>query len=92
MMQIAGNLLPAEIAEKQARSIKYQVVIARLPPAKEPADFDFSGTPINEPLVRDHLAVAVARSCIRAGARGRFHTAVDLVNRLEAEARAGRQG
>ena len=36
-----------------------------------------------------HLAVAIARSCIRGGARGRFHTAVDLVNRLEA--RAGRQ-
>jgi DNA replication protein DnaC len=35
-----------------------------------------------------HLAVAIAR----AGARGRFHTAVDLVNRLEAEARTGRQG
>ena len=32
------------------------------------------------------------RSCIRAGSRGRFFTTVDLVNRLEAEARAGRQG
>ena len=36
--------------------------------------------------------MAVARSCIRAGVRARFFTAVDLVNRLEAEARAGRQG
>jgi DNA replication protein DnaC len=26
------------------------------------------------------------------GARGRFYTVVDLVNRLESEARAGRQG
>lgn len=41
---------------------------------------------------KSHLAVAIARSCIRTGARGRFYTAVDLVNRLEAEARAGRQG
>ena len=41
---------------------------------------------------KSHLAVAIARACIRAGTRGRFHTAVDLVNRLEAEARAGRQG
>jgi DNA replication protein DnaC len=114
--QIIGELLQAEIAEKQARSIKYQIAIARLPLAKELADFDFTDTPINETLVRDlatgaflsqqrnvvliggtgtgksHLAVAIARSCIRAGARGRFHTAVDLVNRLEAEARAGRQG
>ena len=114
--QIIGDLLQAEIAEKQARSIKYQIAIARLPLAKELATFDFTGTPVNEALVRDlatgaflqhqrnavlvggtgsgktHLAVAIARNCIRAGARGRFHTAVDLVNRLEAEARAGRQG
>ena len=114
--QIIGDLLQAEIAEKQARSIKYQIAIARLPLAKELATFDFAGTPVNEALVRDlatgaflqhqrnavlvggtgsgktHLAVAIVRNCIRAGARGRFHTAVDLVNRLEAEARAGRQG
>ncbi len=114
--QIIGDLLQAEIAEKQARSIKYQISISRLPLAKELATFDFTGTPVNEALVRDlatgaflqhqrnavlvggtgsgktHLAVAIVRSCIRAGARGRFHTAVDLVNRLEAEARAGRQG
>jgi hypothetical protein len=32
------------------------------------------------------------RSCIRNDARGRFYTVVDLVNRLEAEARGGRQG
>ena len=30
--------------------------------------------------------------CIRGGARGRFYTVVDLVNRLESEARASRQG
>ena len=41
---------------------------------------------------KTHLAIAIARACIRDGARGRFYTVVDLVNRLEAEARAGRQG
>ncbi len=41
---------------------------------------------------KTHLAIAVARSCIRDGARARFYNVVDLVNRLEAEARAGRQG
>jgi DNA replication protein DnaC len=41
---------------------------------------------------KTHLAVGIARACIRAGARGRFFNAVDLVNKLEAEARAGRQG
>jgi DNA replication protein DnaC len=113
---IVGELLAAEIAEKQARSIKYQLTIAKLPLAKDLDGFDFAGTPINEALVRDlaaggflaeqrnavvvggtgtgksHLAIAVARACIRGGARGRFYTVVDLVNRLEGEARAGRQG
>jgi DNA replication protein DnaC len=41
---------------------------------------------------KTHLAMAIARSCIRAGSRGRFFNTVDLVNRLEAEARTGRQG
>ena len=41
---------------------------------------------------KTHLAIAIARACIRAGARGRFFNVVDLVNKLEAETRAGRQG
>ena len=42
---------------------------------------------------KDHLAaIAIARSCIRAGKRGRFFNTVELVTRLETEARAGRQG
>jgi DNA replication protein DnaC len=114
--RILGDLLTAEIAEKQARSIKYQLAIAKLPLAKDIDGFDFSGTPINEALIRDlaggaflaeqrnavlvggtgtgksHLAIAIARACIRAGARGRFYTVIDLVNRLENEARANRQG
>ena len=43
-------------------------------------------------MVQDHIAVGIARACIRGGARGRFFNVVDLVNKLEAEARAGRQG
>ena len=50
---IIAALLKAEIAEKQARSIRYQMGIAKLPLAKELADFAFSDTPINEQLVRD---------------------------------------
>ena len=41
---------------------------------------------------KSHLAIAIARACIRDGARGRFFNVVDLVNRLEAETRSGRQG
>ena len=39
--KIVGDLLNAEISEKQARSIKYQMTIARLPLAKEIDEFDF---------------------------------------------------
>src|ERR1700733_9541824 len=45
--RIVGDLLNAEINEKQARSIKYQLTIAKLPLAKDLADFQFEGTPIN---------------------------------------------
>jgi DNA replication protein DnaC len=114
--RIVGDLLTAEITEKQARSIKYQVTIAKLPLAKDVDDFVFDDATVNETLVRDltggdflahqrnvvlvggtgtgktHLAIAIARACIRAGARGRFFNVVDLVNKLEAEGRAGRQG
>jgi IstB-like ATP binding protein len=41
---------------------------------------------------KTHLAIAIARSCIRSGTRGRFYNVVDLVNRLENEARNTRQG
>jgi len=46
--RIVGDLLAAEIAEKQARSIKYQLTIAKLPLAKDIDDFDFTGTPVNK--------------------------------------------
>ena len=40
---------------------------------------------------KTRLAIAIARSYIRAGSRGRFFTTVDLVNQLEGESRAGLQ-
>ena len=107
--RIVGDLLKAEINEKQARSIKYQFTIAKLPLAKDLDDFQFEGTPINQTLLNDiagggfiaqqrnavlvggtgtgktHLAIAIARACIRSGTRGRFYNVVDLVNRLETE-------
>ena len=47
-----GDLLNAEINEKQARSIKYQLTIAKLPLAKDLDDFQFEGTLINQDVVR----------------------------------------
>ncbi len=49
---LRGDLITAEITEKQARSIRYQLTIAKLPLAKDIADFVFEDTPINETLVR----------------------------------------
>jgi DNA replication protein DnaC len=51
--RVVGDLLKAEIAEKQARSIKYQLALAKLPLAKDIDDFAFADTPVNETLVRD---------------------------------------
>ena len=51
--KIVGDLLQAEISEKQARSIKYQLTVAKLPLAKDLDVFDFAGTPINQALVTD---------------------------------------
>jgi DNA replication protein DnaC len=114
--RIVGDLLQSEIAEKQARSIRYQMTVAKLPLAKDIDDFGFADTPINQALIHDlatgdfvasqrnvvliggtgtgktHLAIAIARALIRNGTRGRFFNVVDLVNRLEAETRAGKQG
>ncbi len=41
---------------------------------------------------KTHLAIGIARACIRQGRRGRFFNVVDLVNKLEAEARTGKSG
>ncbi len=48
-----GDLLHAEITEKQARSVKYQMTIAKLPLAKEINEFDFETADVNETLIRD---------------------------------------
>ena len=53
VQRVIGELLKAEIADKKARSIKYQMTIAKLPTVKELADFDFASSPVNELLVRD---------------------------------------
>ena len=113
---ILGELLRAEITEKQARSIRYQLGIAKLPLAKELTEFAFEDSPVNHALVEElatgaflaqqrnvvliggtgtgktHLAIGIARACVRQGAKARFFNVVDLVNQLEAESKAGRPG
>ena len=71
--RIVGDLLQSEIAEKQARSIRYQMTIAKLPLAKDIDQFDFTGTPINEGLVRELATggfVADQRNVVLIGGTG----------------------
>jgi DNA replication protein DnaC len=114
--KIIAALLQAEVAAKQARSINYQMTIAKLPLAKELAELSFDETPINAELIeslsggtflddqrnlilvggtgtgKTHIAIGIARNCIRAGRKARFFNVVDLVNRLETEVKLDRQG
>jgi DNA replication protein DnaC len=114
--RVIAQLLQAEIAAKHARSINYQMGLAKFPLAKELADLSFDGTPINGELIgefasgafldtqrnlvliggtgtgKSHIAIGIARSCIRAGRKARFFNVVDLVNKLETEVKLGRQG
>jgi len=93
--RIVGDLLSAEIAEKQARSIKYQLTVAKLPIAKDIEEFDFEGTPVNEVLVRD-LAngtfVADQRNAVLIGGTGtgKSHLAIALARALIRNGSRGR--
>ena len=114
--RVVAALLQAEITAKHARSINYQMALARLPLAKELADLLFDNSPINGELIqqlasggfldtqrnvvliggtgtgKSHIAIGIARSCIRGGRKARFFNVVDLVNKLETEVKLGRQG
>ena len=92
--RIVGDLLQSEIAEKQARSIRYQLTVAKLPLAKDLDDFDFTGTPVNEGLVRDLASgsfVADQRNVVLIGGTGtgKTHLAIAIGRAL---IRAGTRG
>src|SRR3546814_19863555 len=48
--RFVGDLLTPEISEKQTRSIKYQITLAKLPMANDLQDLRFAGTPVNQTL------------------------------------------
>ena len=85
--RIVGDLLQSEIAEKLARSIRYQLTVAKLPLAKDIEEFDFAGTPINEGLVRDLSTgsfVADQRNVVLIGGTGtgKTHLAIAIARAL----------
>jgi DNA replication protein DnaC len=50
--QILAQLLKAETAEREVRSIAYQMKLARFPAYRDLAGFDFSHSEVNEAMVR----------------------------------------
>jgi DNA replication protein DnaC len=93
--RIVGDLLQSEIAEKQARSIRYQLSIAKLPLAKDIDDFDFADTPVNESLVRELTTgtfVADQRNVVLVGGTGtgKSHLAIAIARALIRNGTRGR--
>ena len=93
--RIVGDLLQSEIAEKQARSIRYQMTVAKLPLAKDIEEFDFTGTPINEGLVRELATgsfVADQRNVVLIGGTGtgKTHLAAAIARALIRNGTRGR--
>lgn len=54
--QIISDLHTAETSEAQVESVKYQMTIAKLLPAKELAQFDIEAGDVNEVLIRNLVA------------------------------------
>ena len=91
--RMIGALLKAEIAAKNARSINYQMGIAKLPLAKELADLAFDGTTINGALIEQLGTGAFLdsqRNVVLIGdtGTGKSHIAIGIARNI---IRAGRK-
>lgn len=115
--QFMMHLLRSESAEREVRSVAYQMTAARFPAHRDLHGFDFAESKIDENLVRQlhslsfldaahnlvfiggpgtgktHLATALGVEAIsKHGKRVRFFSTIELVNALELEKAAGKQG
>ena len=113
---VLSRLLQAEDAERQARSVRYQMSAAKFPLYRDLDSFEFAESPVNEQQIRQlysgeftneprnivfvggpgtgktHLSIAIAAHGVKLRKRVRFYSVVDLVNQLELEKSAGKQG
>ncbi len=110
-------LLKAESSEREVRSIKYQIKVAKFPTYRDLSSFNFNQSLVDEPLVKSlhrcqfteeaqnvvlvggpgtgktHLATAIGVQAIQHHRqRVRFLSTIELVNALEQEKQAGKQG
>jgi DNA replication protein DnaC len=91
--RILAALLKAEISAKQARSINYQMTLAKLPFAKELPDLSFDGSAINGALVTQLATgqfLETRRNIVLVGGTGtgKSHIAIGIAR---AVIRAGRK-
>jgi DNA replication protein DnaC len=80
---ILVNLLKAEVAEREVRSVNYQMKIARFPAYRDLAGFDFAQSVVNEALVRqlhrgDFMAEAHNIVLIGGPGTGKTHLATAI--------------
>ena len=115
--QLMAELIAAESAEREVKSLAYQMKAARFPSHRDLVGFDFAQSRVDEALVRrlhggefavsaqnvvfiggpgtgkTHLATAIGVEAVQKhNRRVRFLSTVELVNTLELEKAAGKQG
>jgi len=115
--QLLMHLIKSETAEREVRSVAYQMKAAKFPVHRDFSGFNFSESQVDEPLITElrtlsfidaahnlvfiggpgtgktHLATALGIDAIsQHDKRVRFYSTIELVNALELEKAAGKQG